>query len=134
MDDIVIPAKAGTQRLGLKVTRIQEEDGLDLIQARNAPMRERTPCVYILASQRNGTLYIGVTSSLSARIWQHRNDQVSGFTRRYGVHTLVWYEAHETMESAIAREKALKQWKRDWKIELIEDTNPYWHDLYGEIA
>lgn len=97
-------------------------------------MRERTPCVYILASQRNGTLYIGVTSSLSACIWQHRNDQVSGFTRRYGVHTLVWHEAHETMESAIAREKALKQWKRSWKIELIEDTNPYWHDLYGEIA
>ena len=97
-------------------------------------MRERTPCVYILASQRNGTLYIGVTSNLSARIWQHRNGQVSGFTFRYGVHTLVWYEAHETMESAIAREKALKQWKRSWKIELIEDTNPYWHDLYGEIA
>ncbi|TQM10552.1 putative endonuclease [Pseudoxanthomonas sp. 3HH-4] len=97
-------------------------------------MRERTPCVYILASERNGTLYIGVTSHLSARIWQHKNDQVYGFTRRYRVHTLVWYEAHETMESAIAREKALKQWKRGWKIKLIEDTNPYWHDLYGEIA
>nr|WP_298132930.1 GIY-YIG nuclease family protein [uncultured Pseudoxanthomonas sp.] len=97
-------------------------------------MRQRNPCVYILASQRNGTLYIGVTSDLDSRVWQHKNDQVSGFTRRYRVHTLVWYEAHETMPSAIAREKALKEWKREWKIKLIEDTNPYWHDLYGGIA
>nr|WP_298153108.1 GIY-YIG nuclease family protein [uncultured Pseudoxanthomonas sp.] len=97
-------------------------------------MRQRIPCVYILASQRNGTLYIGVTSDLSARIWQHKNDQVAGFTRRYRVHTLVWYETHQTMESAITREKAMKQWKRDWKIKLVEDANPYWRDLYGEIA
>jgi putative endonuclease len=96
-------------------------------------MREWIPCVYILASKRNGTLYIGVTSDLPARIWQHKNDQVPGFTRRYGVHTLVWYEAHSSMDSAISREKALKEWKRAWKITLIEDTNPYWRDLYPAI-
>ena len=96
-------------------------------------MRERIPCVYILASARNGTLYIGVTSNLALRIWQHKNDQVPGFTRRYRVHTLVWYERHGSMESAIAREKALKEWKRAWKIQLIEDSNPYWRDLYQDI-
>ena len=95
--------------------------------------RERIPCVYILASQPRGTLYIGVTSSLPARIWQHRNDQADGFTRRYGVHTLVWYEVHEQMESAILREKALKAWKRLWKIQLVEDANPAWRDLYPDI-
>jgi len=93
-------------------------------------MRERIPCVYILASKRNGTLYIGVTSNLPARVWQHKSDQVSGFTRRYGAHILVWHEAHDSMESAIAREKALKGWKRAWKIALIENANPYWRDLY----
>ena len=96
--------------------------------------RERIPCVYILASQPRGTLYIGVTSSLPARIWQHRNDQADGFTRRYGVHTLVWYEVHEQMESAILREKALKAWKRLWKIQLVEDANPAWRDLYPDIT
>ncbi|WP_368563654.1 GIY-YIG nuclease family protein [Pseudoxanthomonas sp. UTMC 1351] len=96
-------------------------------------MQERIPCVYILASGRNGTLYIGVTSNLPSRIWQHRNDQVPGFTRRYRVHTLVWHEAHGSMESAIAREKALKEWKRAWKIQMIEDSNPYWRDLYQDI-
>ena len=96
--------------------------------------RERIPCVYILASQPRGTLYIGVTSNLPARIWQHRNDQVYGFTHRYGVHTLVWYEVHEQMESAILREKALKAWKRLWKIQLVEDANPAWRDLYPDIT
>jgi putative endonuclease len=86
--------------------------------------RERIPCVYILASRPRGTLYIGVTSDLPGRIWQHRHDQVDGFTRRYGIHTLVWYEVHARMESAILREKALKAWKRMWKIQLIEDVNP----------
>ncbi|KRA44604.1 GIY-YIG nuclease family protein [Pseudoxanthomonas sp. Root630] len=97
-------------------------------------MRQHAPYVYILASRRNGTLYIGVTSDLPSRVWQHKTDQVPGFTRRYRIHTLVWYEAHETMQSAISREKALKEWKRAWKIELIEDRNPYWRDLDGEIA
>ena len=91
------------------------------------------PCVYILASKRNGTLYIGVTSGLVKRVWEHKNDFVEGFTKRYGVHTLVWYELHETMESAIVREKALKNWKRAWKLEVIERSNPGWLDLYAEL-
>lgn len=91
------------------------------------------PCVYILASARNGTLYIGVTSDLVKRVWQHKNDFVEGFTKQYGVHTLVWYEVHETMESAIAREKALKNWHRAWKIRLIEESNPAWLDLYEKL-
>ena len=94
----------------------------------------KQPCVYILASKRNGTLYVGVTSNLIQRVWQHKNDLVAGFTKRYGVHTLVWYEGHETMESAIGREKAIKEWKRAWKLELIEQGNSAWRDLYGELA
>lgn len=97
-------------------------------------MRERQPCVYITASQRNFTLYTGVTSNLVARIWQHRNDVVDGFTQHHQVHQLVWYEMHESMESAIAREKAIKAWKRAWKIQLIEKSNPYRHDLYDKIC
>lgn len=95
--------------------------------------RERIPCVYILASAPRGTLYIGVTSNLPERIWQHKHDQVEGFTSRYHVHTLVWYEVHDTMESAIAREKSLKAWKRLWKIELVENANLEWRDLYPDI-
>ncbi len=94
----------------------------------------KLPCVYILASKRNGTLYLGVTSNLVQRIWQHKNDFVEGFTKRYDVHTLVWFEGHESMESAIAREKAIKEWKREWKLELIEKVNPTWRDLYDEIV
>ena len=93
----------------------------------------KLPCVYILASKRNGTLYIGVTSDIVKRVWQHRNGRVGGFAQRYGVHTLVWYESHETMESAIARENALKKWRRAWKVELIERDNPGWRDLYGDL-
>ena len=94
----------------------------------------KLPCVYILASKRNGTLYLGVTSNLVQRIWQHKNDFVEGFTKRYGVHTLVWFEPHESMESAIAREKAIKEWNRVWKLELIEKVNPTWRDFYDEIV
>ena len=90
-------------------------------------------CVYILASQRNGTLYIGVTSDLVKRVYEHKTDAVEGFTRKYGVHTLVWYEQHPTMASAIEREKALKEWKRTWKLKLVETSNPEWRDLYREI-
>ena len=93
----------------------------------------RTPCVYILASKRNGTLYTGVTSDLVRRVWEHRNDLVAGFSRRYRTHLLVWFERHETMESAIVRERQLKEWKRTWKLELIEKENPVWRDLYREI-
>lgn len=95
---------------------------------------ERIPCVYILASKLNGTLYIGVTSQLPQRIYQHKHNLVDGFTKKYHVHTLVWYEVHETMESAINREKELKKWRRKWKIELIEQMNREWLDLYSAIV
>ena len=90
--------------------------------------------VYILASDRNGTLYNGVTSNLIQRIWQHREKQVEGFSKKYNVQKLVWFEQHENAESAIAREKQIKKWNRDWKIRLIEETNPYWNDLYPSIV
>jgi putative endonuclease len=93
----------------------------------------KQPAVYILASKRNGTLYIGVTSNLIKRIWEHKNNLVKGFTERYNVHNLVWYELHDNMESAISREKMLKEWKRKWKLELIEGSNPNWNDLYDAI-
>ena len=89
----------------------------------------RQPCVYILASGRYGTLYIGVTSDLPTRLYQHRNGAVPGFTSRYCVHHLVRFEMFEDMISAIAREKQLKRWRRDWKINLIEADNPQWIDL-----
>lgn len=92
------------------------------------------PCVYILSSQRNGTLYVGVTSDLVRRVWEHKNDAVDGFTKRYGVHDLVYYELHADMIAAIAREKQLKKWNRAWKIELIEAGNPEWRDLWEDIA
>lgn len=91
------------------------------------------PCVYILASARNGTLYTGVTSDLVKRIWEHKNNVVEGFTRKYHVHLFVWFEQHETMESAIQREKAIKEWRRAWKLRLIEESNPEWRDLYPEV-
>ncbi len=94
----------------------------------------KEPCVYILTSRRNGTIYTGVTSSLIKRVWEHKNDLVEGFTKRYGVHVLVWYELHSSMESAITREKAVKGWKRRWKLELIEGINPGWRDLYDELV
>lgn len=94
----------------------------------------KQPCVYILASRRNGTLYVGVTSNLPARVWQHRNDVVDGFSKKYGVHTLVWYEPHETMESAILREKQLKAGSRARKLALIEAANPQWRDLADELG
>ena len=93
----------------------------------------RQPAVYMLANKKNGTLYIGVTSNLVKRVWEHRNNFVEGFTKRYGAHNLVWYELHESMESAIQREKRLKDWKREWKLHLIERTNPDWKDLYRAI-
>ena len=94
---------------------------------------ERNPCVYLLASGYRGTLYVGVTSALVRRVWQHRHADVVGFTRRYAVDRLVWYEQHVTMESAILREKTLKRWRRAWKLELIEAGNPDWHDLYDSL-
>jgi putative endonuclease len=94
-----------------------------------AMRQERLPCVYILASGHYGTLYVGVTSDLVGRLWQHRNGVLPGFTKRYGVHGLVHFEVFETMEQAIAREKQLKRWRRQWKINLINEGNPEWADL-----
>lgn len=110
---VVIPAKAG-------------------IHADLSAMK-KLPAVYILASKRNGTLYIGVTSNLLKRIWEHKNDLVEGFTRKYGVHMLVHFELSDNMLAAIAREKQLKKWKRIWKIKLIESNNPEWKDLWDTI-
>ncbi|MFQ5779372.1 MAG: GIY-YIG nuclease family protein [Nitrospiria bacterium] len=93
----------------------------------------KRPAVYILASKRNGILYIGVTSDLPKRAWEHKNDLVEGFTKRYRVHRLVYYELHENMQSAITREKQIKKWSRAWKLELIEKQNPDWRDLWEGI-
>ena len=95
---------------------------------------EKRPAVYILASGYNGTLYIGVTSNLIQRIWQHKNDLVEGFSKKYAVHFLVYYELHEQMLIAVEREKQLKKWNRQWKINLIEKGNPTWKDLWLEIT
>lgn len=92
------------------------------------------PCVYILASERNGTLYIGVTSDLIKRVWQHQHGTADGFTKKYRVHHLVWYETHPTMDSAIQREKSLKNWQRIWKIRIIEQMNPEWIDLSDQLT
>ncbi len=90
---------------------------------------QRAPCVYILASSFHGTLYTGVTSNLSARIYQHRAQLTGGHSARYGIKRLVWFEHHETMEPAIAREKSIKRWRREWKYALVEAENPTWRDL-----
>jgi putative endonuclease len=110
----VIPAKAGIQKTWSEAIK--------------------QPAVYILASAKNGTLYIGVTSDLVKRVWEHKNNLIEGFTKRYNVHNLVWYELHENMNSAIEREKGLKEGKRVWKFNLIEKSNPNWNDLYDTIT
>ncbi|MGH8026192.1 MAG: GIY-YIG nuclease family protein [Pseudoxanthomonas sp.] len=94
----------------------------------------KQPCVYMMASGRNGTLYVGVTADLIARASQHRAGCVEGFTKQYGVNMLVWFEFHETMAEAITREKAIKNWKRMWKADLIQSSNPYWLDLYPGLV
>ena len=94
----------------------------------------RRPAVYILASRRNGTLYIGVTSNLPKRIWEHKHDVVDGFTKRHQVHQLVWYERLDTMEAAIQLEKRMKGWRREWKLRAIEDMNPTWRDLFDDFS
>ena len=94
----------------------------------------RTFYVYILSNKRNGTLYTGVTSNLIKRVHEHKNNLVEGFTNQYNVHNLVWYEIHELPQSAITREKQIKKWKRAWKMELIEKSNPQWNDLYESIC
>ena len=95
---------------------------------------EKPSYVYILASAPYGTLYIGVTTDIVKRTWQHREEFVEGFTKQYGVHMLVWYEIHHHLMTAVAREKQLKKWKREWKIKLIHERNPQWRDLYLEFT
>ncbi|MBN8530333.1 MAG: GIY-YIG nuclease family protein [Alphaproteobacteria bacterium] len=95
---------------------------------------EKLYYAYILASGRNGTLYVGVTSDLPKRIWEHKQNAVPGFTQEYDVKTLVYYEAHATAEAAITREKQMKEWKRAWKIKRIEEMNPLWEDLYDGLC
>ena len=95
---------------------------------------EKTPCVYLLAKASHSTLYTGVTSNLLGRIWQHREGVTKGYTARYAVHRLVWFELHETMETAIIREKRIKRWLRDWKYALVHDVNPTWRDLAEDLG
>jgi putative endonuclease len=95
---------------------------------------KKQPAAYILASKRNGTLYIGATSDLIKRVWEHKNGMVEGFTKRYSVHRLVWCEMHESIESAMTRERRIKEWKRAWKLKLIESANPEWEDFCFTIT
>jgi putative endonuclease len=90
--------------------------------------------VYILASKRNGTLYVGMTDDLVRRVWQHRSGEIAGFTKNYDIKLLVWHEAHESRESAFIRERQIKKWNRTWKLELIEKENPAWRDLWDEVT
>lgn len=94
---------------------------------------DKQPCVYLLANKRNGTLYAGVTSNLVKRIWEHKSHLVEGFTKKYNVTLLVWYELHDSMESAIHKEKMIKNWKIVWKLKVIEEQNPTWNDLYYDV-
>jgi putative endonuclease len=97
-------------------------------------MLDRSYAVYLLASRPRGTLYVGVTSDLVKRVWEHKQGLVEGFTKKYRVKSLVWFEQTESIEAAIAREKQIKKWNRAWKVELIEKTNPAWRDLFPEIV
>jgi putative endonuclease len=110
----VIPAKAG-------------------IHTGPTPVHDGCYCVYILANQRSGTLYTGMTSDIVKRMWEHKNEAAEGFTKKYDIKNLVYYERHATPENAIQREKQIKDWKRQWKIELIEANNPNWYDLYDNL-
>ena len=112
-------------------SRLRGNDGLKFFFLQKHDAMQ--PAVYILASQRNGTLYIGVTSNLIQRVYQHREHLAQGFTNQHHVTMLVWYELHSTMEHAITREKQLKKWNRQWKLRLIEEKNPGWQDLWFEI-
>jgi putative endonuclease len=145
---LVIPAQAGIQgrQLGACCTwtgfrRVTEK--IPRRAARVIPAQagieydldmESQPCVYILASKRNGTLYTGVTHYPAQRIWQHKRGLTRGFTKKYGVHRLVYIELHETIPAAIQREKQIKVWKRAWKLQLIESVNPSWRDLYEDFC
>ena len=96
-------------------------------------MTQKLPAVYIMANKRNGTIYTGVTANIPARVWQHKNNAVTGFTKKHRLHLLVYYEMHQDIISAATREMQIKKWLRKWKLELIENANPYWRDLYEDI-
>ena len=113
----VTPAKAGVQSY--------------LHQSKSPNITQ--PCVYILASKRNGTLYVGVTSDIARRVWEHKSEPIESFTKRYRIHHLVYAEFHETMPDAILREKRIKKWRRAWKLNLIEQNNPEWRDLFEDV-
>ena len=98
------------------------------------PIDRKIPCVYLITNKPHGTLYIGVTSDLPTRIWNHKQRLVEGFAKRHGLDRLVWYETHDTMEEAILREKRMKKWNRDWKVDLVREANPRWRDLYEDLA
>jgi putative endonuclease len=141
----LIPAKAGIQGLvqGVWVPAFAGTSVFSLICAgrgwslklgRSGEIRPLSFFVYVLASRRNGTLYIGMPDDLVRRVWQHRTGLIAGFTKEYSVKTLVWYELHETRESAFQRERQLKKWNRTWKLQLIEKFNPQWRDLFDEVS
>jgi putative endonuclease len=131
----VAPAKAGAQvrRWQLDVVRVINRVAPAKAGAQ-VQMAETRAYVYLLASKEYGTLYIGVTSNLVKRVLEHREHVVPGFTQEHDVTRLVWYECHESMEAAITREKQIKEWRRDWKINLIQAMNPEWRDLYDEVT
>lgn len=130
----VIPADAGICRRQKSETQRTKPPLIDHSGGGQNPSGHKgVYYVYIMASKRNGTLYIGVTSDLAKRVYEHKNDFVDGFTKRYGVHTLVYYEVGESQDGSLWREKNLKSWRRRWKIRLIESVNPEWRDLYEEI-
>ncbi len=140
---LVVPAQAGTQRcfdslnfvdcasLDSRLRGNDKDVGHGIYRYSHSAMQYY---VYILASQRNGTLYIGVTRDLIKRTWEHKSDVVESFTSRYAVHLIVWYEIHASIDTAITREKQLKKWNRDWKLRLIEESNPTWQDLSLEFT
>jgi putative endonuclease len=138
----VIPAKAGIQvrslpaacPLLIAVTAHRIAHVTIRIRSPNEIPMDKSSYVYILASEPYGILYIGVTSNLVQRVWQHRESVVEGFTKQYGVKRLVWFEVHSEIVQAITREKQIKKWNRNWKVNLIQESNPDWRDLYDEIA
>lgn len=140
MHQFVILAKARIQVLKSCWNTSQEPDILSNITASTIvytliPMTQRLLiATYIMTNKRNGTLYIGVTSDLIRRVYEHKNGTIDGFTKRYDLHVLVYFEMFERIEDAIQREKHLKSWRRSWKLRLIEDRNPHWHDLWEEVV
>jgi putative endonuclease len=133
----LIPAKAGIQAGNLSTAGSPLAQDLGEGDAFAPEMkhagRVMSFYVYILANRRNGTLYIGMTDDLARRVWQHRTGALPGFTSRYGLKILVWYELHDTRESAFLRERQLKKWNRAWKLRLIEHMNPLWRDLFEQL-